>query len=113
MAKLNQFPACKNLDVAQPDWDCGPVGVTRDSDALTRANFDALCDELDAMDPHGREWEIIRWGHWAVGWIEEIFTKPGSKPGLHCEATRERLKDYPCLSEDLWVKYDMEDQANA
>ena len=110
--KLKDFPAPHyKLEVARMDWECAPCGVTRDSDALTRANFDALCDLFDNIDPYGEDWEVARFSHWAVGWVEEIFVRPKTRVAELAAETRTRLATYPCISEDLWIEYDAEDNA--
>ena len=95
-------------EVAEPNWEVGPCGVTRKSDPLTCANFDALCDRLDAVDPYGVNWEILRFPHFSTGWLEQIFVRPGSALATMCADVREQLARYPCLDEDKWVQYDEE-----
>jgi hypothetical protein len=115
MAKLlKDFPVRLPADPPvwspmQPDWEAAPCGMSRDSGPLTRANFDALCDELDSIDPYGSDWDIARFEHFTAGWLELIFCRPGSPAAAHIEETRDRLAAYPCLNEDLWVEYDAED----
>ena len=114
MAKLSDFPkSYSEPEVAESNWECAPVGVTRDSDALTRANFDALCDRLDAVDPYGDNWEIVRFGHFGVGWVEQIFVDPASKLAEILPGIRKELAGYPCLDEDLWFKYEAAQEAGA
>lgn len=113
MAILRNFPPVKQdtLEVAGLDWECAPCGQSRDSDPLTRANFDALCDRFDAVDPYGNDWEIVRFGHWGVGWVEQIFVRPGSKCHEMCAEVRAQMANYPCLNEELWVEYDEAESA--
>jgi len=107
MANLSDFSTPdQEPEVAESSWECAPCGVTRDSDPLTRANFDALCNQFDAVDPYGDDWEIIRFGHYSVGWIENIFVRPGSLVAELCPDVRLHMAKYPCLDEELWVKYD-------
>jgi hypothetical protein len=110
MATLKDFPGSQfTPDVAQSNWTSGPCGVTRDSEALERANFDSLCELLDGLDPYGTTWEILRFGHWAVGWIDEVFTAPDS-PAQHCaNTTRELLLTYHVLDESLLSEYEAEE----
>ncbi len=109
---LKDFPPTRDLEFAKPDWLCGPVGQTRDSQALDRANFDAACNLLDDQDPHGRTWEIVRWSHWAVGWVDEIFTEPGSISAQVAAVAREHLTQYPSLDDELWEEYAADDAAD-
>jgi len=67
-----------------PDgWAIGPVGRHRDSDVLQESNFSVACQDLhrdagpergpyDDDDDATGTWEVVRFGHWAVGWVEEI-----------------------------------------
>src|SRR5512139_3521144 len=112
MVKLSDFPPpCAAPEVAKPEWECAPCGVTRDSDALTRANFDALCDRLDNVDPNGDDWEILWFNHFACGWVEQMFVRPGTRLAEICAETRASLAQYPCLNEDLWLQYENEEKA--
>ena len=109
---LRDFPAPEwEPEVAASDWEWAPCGESRDSDALTRANFDALCDRFDTVDPYGNDWEIVRFGHFAVGWVEQIFVRPASKVSAMCPEIREFMGGYPCLDEDLWSQYESDDSA--
>lgn len=111
MAKLTDFPKAINKpELAQDDWIAGPCGNSKHSDALTRANFDALLDRLDAADPNGDTWEILLFHHWKHKWLELIFVKPGSKTETICAESRTSLKEFPCLDDQLWLQYDEEDK---
>src|SRR5512139_887633 len=110
--KRADFPApVYPAEVAEPDWECAPCGQSRDSEPLTCANFDALCDRFDEVDPYGNDWEILRFGHFASGWVENIFVRPGSKAAALLPGVREQMATYPCLDEEKWVEYD--EAANA
>lgn len=110
LARLQDFPKSVDaIEVAQPDWVCAPCGVCRDSSPLARSNFDALVDLLDNKDPYGSTWEILRFGHFGVGWIDEIFVQPDSECAKVAEEVRGRMAKYPCLDENLWAEYEMED----
>lgn len=117
MAKLKDFPPpIEPAQVAAREWDCAPVGMTAQSDALTRANFDGLCDMLDAVDPGtsehgGKDWEILSFKHFDTKWSDHIFVRPGSECALVCDGARGLLSSYPCLDEDLWVEYEADDEA--
>lgn len=114
MATLIDFPRPKTTpDQVEKNWVCGPCGQTRDSDALARSNFEAVCSQLDTLDPHGNDWDVLRFGHWAVGWIDEIFVRPDSECAALCAQLKEQLADYACLDESLWIQMDDEDKANA
>lgn len=103
--KLSDFPPVTpgTTENAELDWVSSPCGVTAKSNPLTRANFEAMMDRLDDADPYGKDWEIIRYPHWAVEWLEIIFVRPDSKCATVCEDARRSLAEYPCLDEDLWM----------
>lgn len=48
----------------------GPVGQHRDSGPLDRSNFHVVMADLTAR--FGDAVDTVSFGHWAVGWIEEI-----------------------------------------
>lgn len=76
----------------------GPVGISRDSDALERSNYILAQEMLDGIDPDA--WSIARFNHWAVGWIDEIVYDIGNDD-MSAEVSRIRgmLEDYPVLDE--------------
>lgn len=111
MSTLKDFPPIipELHEAAQLNWICGPCGQSRDSDALERANFDVACERLLEVDPGERDHEVISWKHWAVGWIDEIFVRPGSRADGEREIMVEALENYPCLDEDRLAQYEVED----
>ena len=87
------------------------TGVTkhRDSEAIERANFDSAYDQLTEAFSVGVV-EVVRFGHWAVGWFE-ILTYNTGVNGL-AEAVAniiKRLDEYPILDEDLWSQYEWDE----
>lgn len=50
------------------------VGQHRDSDCLSRANFDAMVSLLDEVDTE-REYRIVRENHWAAGMVASLYAK--------------------------------------
>ena len=86
-----------------------PVTLTRDSDALGRANWSVAFNRLreqfgeDSVEP-------ARFGHWAVGWVE-LGTFDTGRAGIleAVEGMRKELEDYPVLDEDVWSEYEWED----
>ena len=103
--KLSDYPPADNSE-DMLDWEAAPVGQTKLSDPLTRANYDALCDRLDAVDPYGNDWEHVKWPHWKVGWHEVIFVRPDSECAKVADQTRTDMSQYPCLDEGLWGQYE-------
>lgn len=82
------------------DWIIFPAGVHRDSDALARSNYKTALGLLRDADPCGDDWEERRFGHWAVGWIDEIIVRPDSVCAKIASDCAARLDDYPALDED-------------
>ncbi len=72
------------------------VSQHRDSEALDRSNYSVA---IKLLQPNGKDVISGHFGHWAVGWAEQIFVKFNS-PKINiayniCKA----LKDYPILDE--------------
>lgn len=81
-------------------WCIGPVGQHRDSDLVEESNFAVACDRMRAVDPDEHDHEIHRFGHFAVGWVEEIAYRPGSECERVANEIRDALAGYPILDED-------------
>ena len=73
----------------QQDWLVGPVGRTRDSELIDESNWDVTLARFAAVDPEEHDHEVIRFGYWACGWIEELITRPGSACARIAEEIRE------------------------
>jgi len=88
----------------------GPVGQHRDSDALNRSNFTVIYQDLSEC--FGDRVDIFRFGHWAVGWIEEIGFDT-SRPEILQAVTewRSALYDYPVASDDHYSELEWEETA--
>lgn len=85
----------------------GPVGQTRDSEALDRSNFQTISEDLQERYPD--EIEIMRFGHWACGWIEEIAYNVGNADLRNAvQAWRDKLDNYPVANEEHYseLEYD-------
>lgn len=95
---LSLLPGCSDHDHA--DWLIGPVGQHRDSDSIEESNFRVAVARFQAIDPDEHDHEIHRFGHWAVGWVEEIATRPGSPCAALAVEMRAALADYAILDED-------------
>lgn len=111
--RLKDFPPVEpdSLECAKPDWISSPCGVSAKSNPLTRANFDAMLDRLDIADPYGQDWEVVRYPHWEVEWLEIIFVRPDSKCATVCADARASLANYPCLDEEMWMIVEQEMEA--
>ncbi len=87
------------------------AGKSRDSQAFELSNFETILKDLrdnftegDYDDETGLfegDFLVARFGHWAVGWIEEIMINPNSKNCVSfCESIQKKLEDYPLYDED-------------
>jgi hypothetical protein len=78
------------------DW-YGVIGQSRDSRPLERSNFRVA---LNMLGGEGDNVRIERYGHWAVGWIEEVYVRPGTQEYTIAEGIKNSLADYPVLSDN-------------
>lgn len=118
---LNLWAYPKNYHGA--DWSDYYVilGQHRDSDILTRCNWqaatetlEALAEQLDAFDDAGDSVvQIAHDSHWAVGWCDTLLVHKNAPPALIAEAESivKRLRDYPILDENLFSEME-ETEAN-
>ena len=80
------------------------LGQHRDSDALSRSNFEC---GLDALGGESETVIVVRERHWAVGWIEWIAIHESDDGALEiAEEIMCGLSDYPVLNETHF--YDLE-----
>lgn len=91
------------------DWQIGPVGVHRDSDTIARSNWRVTLARFEEIDPEGTDYEVHRFGHWAVGWIEEIAYRPDTAIAGEADRIRASLAGYAILDEDDQGELEMED----
>ncbi len=97
------------------------LGQHRDSDILTRCNWqvavetlEAIATRLDAFDDEGDSFvQIAADSHWAVGWCDTLLVHKDAPAQLVAEAERivSRLQDYPILDENLFSGME-EEEAN-
>jgi hypothetical protein len=89
----------------------GPVGQHRDSDALERSNFAVVYDDLRERFP-GRV-AVARFGHWAVGWVEEISFDLGAGGDVRAAVERwaDALAGYPVADEMAYSALEHEEMA--
>lgn len=84
------------------DWDMvgmGPVGRHRDSDALARSNYTVILKDL--RDRFGDAVDDVRFGHWGVGWVEEIVFDAGRVDVVKAvEEWIGTLERYPVASDE-------------
>lgn len=82
------------------------VGQSRDSDALERANFEAMRRALKGC----KGWQVVRESHWAVGWVEWIAISPRASKALKiANEIMEAFADYPCIDEMLYSEIEDDD----
>ena len=84
-------------------WLVAPCGTNRDADVLTRANWHALQDLLEALPRRKKlghdvtDWELHRFGHWGCGWFEIIIVRPRSPAQELCQSIADGLANYPVV----------------
>lgn len=86
----------------------GPVGQHRDSDALARSNFRVILADLTTRFPGSVE--VAHFGHWAVGWVEEIsFDASRADVKAAVAEWRGKLEQYPVADEGDWSTLEWEE----
>lgn len=127
------------LDVWETPGDYGgydPVGhygvasQHRDSDTLSRSNWQVSCQRL--AEAAGIEevpfleggWStgpddapsVYQWcaGHWAVGWVEYLMVRPDAPEAVleAAQAIKDKLREYPVLDEDHWSELQWTERCN-
>lgn len=97
------------IDHEFDDWVFAPVGQSRDSDHLEASNFAQAVEMLEAVDTEDGDFQVYRFGHFLVGWVESILVRPGSECEEVCEDIVERLENYPVLNEEDFSRREWED----
>lgn len=96
------------------------LGKHRDSDSLSRANFDAgmaALEKLPAYESKDSEDEkssrfAVHESHWAVGWVEWIAIHEGDADALRvADRIAKELENYPVVDDELFSEYE-EQEAN-
>ena len=103
-----------------PEYYSSGVGQSRDSDALERANFDAMLKALGGEQTHPELPDpedagcalslvrVVRESHWAVGWVEWIAIHKSAAEALEtADRIKGGLEDYPVVDEELYSEYEM------
>ena len=93
-----------------PGYGLGPVGRSRDSDILEVSNFETILADLTGIDDRVT---VARFGHWAVGWVEEILCPLTPAIGERVAYWTGRLADYPVADEDDYSRREQEAIADA
>jgi hypothetical protein len=107
-----ETPAEKGLGTS---WGVGPVGQTRDSDLLEVSNFEAVSTDL--LERFGEDdVEILRFGHFVVGWVDEIAWRAVDKKGLITKVAQaayewfSKLEEHPVADEEDYSRRESEVQ---
>jgi len=95
------------------DYFRSGVGQSRDSNALERANFDAMLGALKKI-PEPSDWphdftpfQVVRENHWAVGWVEWIAIHETATDALkRADEIMASFDDYPVIDEQLFSQYE-------
>ena len=97
------------------------LGHHRDSDILTRCNWqaatetlEALAEQLDAFDSEGDSYvQTAHDSHWAVGWCDTLLVHKNAPAQLiaEVESIVKQLREYPILDENLFCAME-EEEAN-
>ena len=73
----------------------------RDSDCLERSNFRSALKAIGGESEIEGGVQVVREGHWAVGWIEWIAIPPGPSVALSkAIEIGESLEQYPVVDEE-------------
>lgn len=95
------------------------LGQNRDSDCLTRSNFQCAFARLEA---HATDLEsedcksvqIVSENHWAVGWVEWIAIHESNAPAVaEAGAMLKKLEGYPVLNEGHWSEMELNEYFEA
>lgn len=83
--------------------------VNRDSGTLDRVNFECCKDSLQRAFGSDVA-QVIRFGHFACGWIDYLVVQRGHEEAAKAVAAlKERLEDYPVLDDDALAEAEDEE----
>jgi len=78
------------------------TSFTRDSNVIEAANFIAIANHLMDIEPESeRGWKIVRFGHWACGYLYCLIVHKDSPLVKECEEIALSLREYPIYDEDV------------
>ena len=84
------------------------LGRSRDSNILELSNFDS---GLESLGGESATVIVARFGHWGVGWIEEIMIDPkDTKRVKIAEDIESALADYPVLDDEDYYRREHEEE---
>lgn len=119
----NQYPNLEKWTMPRnyygaewPEYYSAGVGRSRDSDALERANFDAMvaalakCPEMETPDGEEITCQVVRENHWVCGWVEWIAIHETDHARLAvADKIRGKMENYAVIDEELWSRYEDEE----
>ena len=82
--------------------------IHRDSDIITRANFEALKRLIPEDDQR-----VETASHWLVGHTSTLLIAPESTAIPAIEQALRDLEDYPVVDEELWTEMEYEEQLDS
>ena len=84
-------------------------GQNRDSDCLSRSNFESFKARMDFLFPGVVE--IIRENHWLCGWVEWLGLPPDAPQEARQEAAAilSALEDYPVVNDEHFSEVESEE----
>lgn len=90
------------------DWRVLPTSQTRDSECLSRSNFDTVLELLASVNEDS--WRVDRFGHWGPGWFEVILISPADEQALEIAGNIvARLENYPSLDDDKLSEMELDE----
>lgn len=109
------MPTCYAGETWEDYYSAG-VGQSRDSDALERANFQAMrtllkaCPEVEVGDNGENSVQVVRESHWAVGWIEWIAIHESNTVALAvADKAKGEIANCHILDEELFSQFEDEE----
>ena len=91
-------------------WYVSPCLQTRDSAALELANYRAVLQTLERVDPECVDHEERRFGHWGPGWYEIVLVRPNTAAARALEDCARKIADYPVLDDDLHSRFELDER---
>lgn len=83
------------------DWLVTPFGRNRDSCHLTVSNHETVVELLKAAEPEGADdYQVLRFGHWACGWVDQVVVRPGTPCATVIEEQMARYESCPVLDDE-------------
>jgi hypothetical protein len=112
MFRPTQFDNVGCGSSGKEDWFVGPCIKTRDSDALERANYDELLEQIEKATEGEEEetWDTHSFNHWGPGWFEILVVRPYSKAHEIAVESEYALSDYPVIDDERFSRYEEEDK---